>query len=275
MPRLLWRSWTAVAALLAVAVVGAIAGRVPVRASAPESGPLGVPGNWKLVLDSEFNGSSLDTSVWRTGWFGPGVTRPVNADEEDCYSPGNVTLPGDGAVHLEVTAVPSTCDGETHPYTGAMITTNPDDGRSSGGFQFTYGVVEALVYVPPSAFTTSTAWPAVWADGQDWPVDGEDDIMEGLQGRACFHFHYFSAGSDANTGSCVPGNFSGWHTFAVDWEKGSATYYYDGTQVGRITTGITSSPMFLAIDNTIAPGTGPVVTADDLRVRYVKVWQQS
>src|SRR5579875_1015744 len=30
--------------------------------------PVGIPGNWKLVLDSEFNGSSLNTNLWRVGW---------------------------------------------------------------------------------------------------------------------------------------------------------------------------------------------------------------
>ena len=63
-------------------------------------------------------------------------------------------------------------------------------GRPSGGFQFTYGVVEALVYIPPSASSAIANWPAVWTDGQDWPADGEDDILEGLGGSACFHFHY-------------------------------------------------------------------------------------
>lgn len=275
MPRPLWRFWRVTAVLVAIAAVAAFAGKAPVAATVPASGPLGIPGNWNLVLDSNFNGSSLDTSVWRTGWFGPGVTRPVNASEEDCYSPENVTFPGDGTVHLEVTAVQSTCDGKTRPYTGALISTDPDDGRASGGFQFTYGIVEALVYIPPSVSSTLGAWPAIWADGQDWPTDGEDDIVEGLEGRACFHFHYSFLGSAASTGSCVRGSLSGWHTFAADWEKGSITYYYDGSQVGQITTGITSSPMYLILDNTIASGGGPVVSPDDLRVRYVKVWQQS
>jgi beta-glucanase (GH16 family) len=157
-----------------------------------------------------------------------------------------------------------------------MITTNPDDGRATGGYQFTYGVVEALVYVPPSASSTIANWPAVWADGQTWPTDGEDDILEGLGGSACFHFIYASSsGSEVNPGACVTGNFSGWHTFAVNWEKGSVTYYYDGTQVGQITTGVTSDPMFLILDNTIGSIGGPIVTPSDFQVSYVKVWQQS
>lgn len=268
-----WPYCTAIATLLVVAGLAACAGKV-VGTPAPGGDPLGIPGNWNLVLNSDFSGSQLDTSVWQTGWFGAGVTQPVNAYEEDCYSPANVTFPGDGAVQLEATAVQSTCGGKTHPYTGALISTNPDD-RRGGGFQFTYGVVQALAYMPPSVSSSIAAWPAIWAGGQDWPADGEDDIMEGLEARACFHFHYSSSGSAAMAGSCVTGNFSGWHTFAADWERGSITYYYDGNKVGQISTGVTSSPMYLIIDNTIRPDAGPLVTPDDLQVRYVKVWQQS
>jgi len=247
-----------------------------VGASGPGSGPLGISGNWNLVLDSEFNGSSLDTSVWQTGWFAnSGVTNHANGAETDCYNPANVTFPGDGTVHLQVTAVPSSCPDGSYSYTGAMITTNPDDSRPSGGFQYTYGVAEALVYIPPSASSTIANWPAFWGDGQDWPADGEDDIMEGLGGSACFHFQYLSSGSHEVTGACATGNFSGWHTFASDWEPGSVTYYYDGTEVGQITTGVTSSPMYLILDNTTGSPGGPTVTPADFQVSYVKVWQQS
>ena len=202
--KLLRRYWAVVAAMVALAGTAVLPGTagtyrdlpshtMTVGAAAPGSSPLGIPGTWNLELDSEFNGSSLNTSIWQTGWFGSGVTSPANTHEEDCYSPSNVTFPGDGTMHLSVTTAQSTCGGNTYPYTGSMITTNPDDGRASGGYQFTYGVVEALVYVPPSASSTIANWPAVWADGQTWPADGEDDILEGLGGCACFHFNHASS----------------------------------------------------------------------------------
>jgi len=230
--------------------------------------PVGIPGNWSLALDSEFDGSSLDTSVWRTGWFGSGVTVPVNSYEDDCYSPGNVTFPGDGSMHLNVTASSSTCGGVTRPYTGAIVTTNPSDGRSSGGFQYTYGVLEVRVYVPADG-TQIANWPAVWADGQSWPNDGEDDLMEGLNGQACFHFHDVLGGP----GNCDSKVTPGWHTFASDWQPGSVTYYYDGAKVGSITTGITSAPMYIILDNTVYPGESNITKADSMAVSYVRVWQ--
>jgi beta-glucanase (GH16 family) len=230
--------------------------------------PAGVPGNWNLVLNSDFNGSSLNSSVWRTGWFGSGVTVPVNSYENDCYSPSNVTFPGDGSMHLNVTNSSSTCGGKTRQYTGSLVSTNPNDGRSSGGFQYTYGVLEARVYVPADG-TRIANWPAVWADGQSWPNTGEDDLMEGLNGQACFHFHDVLGGP----GNCDSKVTPGWHTFASDWQPGSVTYYYDGVKVGSITTGITSAPMYIILDNTVYPGESDITKADSMDVSYVRVWQ--
>jgi beta-glucanase (GH16 family) len=233
--------------------------------SAPQ--PAGISGNWNLALNSEFNGSSLDTGVWHTGWFGSGVTSPVNSSEQDCYSPSNVNFPGDGSMHLDVTAQASTCGGVTKPYTGAMVTTNPDDG-AGGGFQYTYGVLEARVYVPADG-TQIADWPAVWTDGQSWPNDGEDDVMEGLGGTLCWHFHDPLGGP----GACDKTIAAGWHTFASNWQPGSVTYYYDGVKVGSIATGITGSPMYVLLDNTVAAGKADVTTADSMQVQYVRVWQ--
>ena len=71
--------------------------------------PDGVAGNWNLILDSEFDGPSLDTSIWQPGWFGTGVTAADSAEAENCFDPNNITFPGDGSMHLNVTAAPSTC----------------------------------------------------------------------------------------------------------------------------------------------------------------------
>ena len=225
--------------------------------------PLGIRGTWHLVLDSEFDGSKLPPD-WQLGWLARGVTNPVNPIEEDCYSPHNVTFPGDDTMHLNVSAVPSTCGGVRKPFTGAMVTTDPDDGEGPG-FQFTYGVVQVRVYIPADG-TQIADWPTVWADGQHWPYDGEADLIEGVNGRACFHFHDALGGP----GKCDPQIKPGWHTVAADWQPGSVTYYYDGTKVGSITSGITSAPMFLLLDNTT---TRHHPIADSMRVQYVRVWQ--
>ena len=60
-----------------------------------------------------------------------------------------------------------------------------------GKFSFTYGFIEARVWLPAVAGNPGEVanWPGVWADGQSWPEDGEIDIAEGLDGEVCAHFH--------------------------------------------------------------------------------------
>lgn len=230
-------------------------------------GPAGIPGHWQLVLDSEFGGLHLPPQ-WRTGWRGRGVTPPINHSELACYSPWNATLPGDGALHLSVTAQVSRCGGVTRPYTGAIVTTDPHDGRATAGFTYTYGVLQARVYIPGDSSGIAD-WPAIWTDGQHWPADGEDDLMEGLNGAACFHFH----DPLGRSGGCDRRLTPGWHTFASDWEPGAVTYYYDGVRVGTVTTGVTADPMYIVIDNTVSAHQAQTADGASLRVQYVRVWQ--
>ena len=52
------------------------------------------------------------------------------------------------------------------------------------------------------------------------------------------------------------------------------TYYYDGVEEGTITTGITSAPMFIALDNTVHAGDSGTTLPDSMQVQYVRVWQR-
>jgi len=258
---------------LTVLCAGALAALVPVidssAATRRTGGPVGVPGTWHPVFADEFGGTGLDPATWRPGWFGTGITGPVNGAERACYRGSHATVPGDGTLHLALTADPATCRGSSRPYTGALVSTNPKDGRPSGGFDFTYGVIEARVFLPAAPSGAIANWPAVWTDGEGaWPTTGEDDVMEGLSGRACFHFHSDAGGP----GGCAPGSFTGWHTFAADWAPGSVTYYYDGVRVGRITSGVTGAPMFVLLDYTTGGYGGPSAPGV-MRVDYVRVWQ--
>ena len=97
------------------------------------------------------------------------------------------------------------------------------------------------------------------------------DIAEGLSGLICWHFHY----ANGAPGGCQSGLAGGWHTFGVDWEPGSITWYYDGTPVGTVTSGVTGSPMYLiadlALDDTYG---GPIAAPATLRIDYIRVWQR-
>jgi beta-glucanase (GH16 family) len=238
--------------------------------SAPVAGPPGDPSTWHSIFDDEFSNNSLSGSDWTTGWYGSGITQPVNTTAElECLDPSHV-VEGSGELDLNLTATPETCDSSSgelnEPNASGMVTT-------TGKFSYTYGYMEARVWVPGSSSVDD--WPQVWEVGQggQWPQDGELDVMEGLGGSACYHFHDPSGGP----GGCASGNFAGgWHTFGADWEPGIVTWYYDGVDVGSVTSGITSSPMYLlltlAVDHTYG---GPVLTPATMRIDYVRVWQHN
>jgi beta-glucanase (GH16 family) len=224
--------------------------------------PIGQTGNWRLVFRDEFNGSTLDTSKWTSGWFGTGISGPVNSSETACYDSSQVSVAGDGSLHLPLISKSVTCGGKTRPYTGALVSSN-------GKFQYAYGYFEVRAYLPAASSGVIANWPATWSDGQSWPTDGENDTMEGLSGQACYHFHSPSGGP----GACANGNYTGWHVFGSDWEAGSVTYYYDGVKIGQITTGITTSPQYLILNYSQGAYGGPTIVPAEVLVDYVRVWQ--
>ena len=223
--------------------------------------PDGIPGSWTSVFDDEFNGNSLDTANWSTGWQGSGITQPVGPTEQECYDPSEVSV-GGGYLHLTAAPKPEECGGQIRPYASGMVTTE-------GLHSFSHGAFEARVYLPASADGQVANWPAWWVDGQSWPQDGEMDIMEGLSGTTCFHYHDPSGGP----GGCA-GTGPGWHVFGATWEGDQVTYYYDGHQVGTLTTDGNSAPQYLILNNAVG-GSGGETTADTMLVDYVRVWQQS
>lgn len=230
----------------------------PGSSSSPQ--PLGVPGSWRLAFDDEFN--SLNLSNWQPNWLGANnssITKPVNSEEVECIDPAQSSV---GGGVLTVTAVQRSCDG--YNYASGLL-------ESNGHFNFTYGYMEARMYLPSDGAGGIADWPAFWADGQSWPNDGEIDVMEGLDGGACWHFHYGTPSSPQQVGTCAPGNYSGWHTFGADWEPGSITWYYDGKQVGQTTSNVTSAAMYLIVN--LALKSGAAVAPQSMAVDYVRVWQ--
>jgi hypothetical protein len=233
----------------------------PPAGSPAGASPAGDPGNWRLVFDDEFAGNSVNTAKWSVGWFGSGITQPLTPAELECFDPAEVSV-GGGELSLSMIAKPERCGGKTRPYASGIVTTN-------GKFSFTYGFMEAKVWVPGTGGVISD-WPDVWLDGQNWPADGEIDIMEGLSGQACWHFHY----PGGQPGNCSSASFTGgWHTFGADWQRGSITYYYDGAAVGTITSGVTSAPMYIILSLAADTVNGGPVGPAAIRFDYVHVWQ--
>ncbi len=221
------------------------------------------PHSATYLFDDEFNGSGVDGSKWQPNWLGASagaITPPVNGAEVTCYDPAQVTEPGDGYLHL--TAAHRSCraaNGVIYPYASGLVNT-------FSHFRFTYGRVEARIWLPGSSSITN--WPAFWTDGAGtWPLTGEDDVVEGLAGKACYHFHSPLGGP----GGCAVGTFTGWHTYAAEWRSGRVTYSYDGHVVGTITSGVTSAPMYLILNLGIGSYGGTMGAPSQMLVDWVHV----
>jgi hypothetical protein len=173
--------------------------------------------------DTDFTGKTLNSSLWST-YSGPG-NQGVGT-----RSPSAITV-NNG---LTITARGTVAGGMAENYSQ------------------TYGRWEVRAQMEKGA----GYGPAIllWPDSEKWPTDGELDIVELPQGdrsEAAMTSHY---GTDnLQQGQSVFGDFSQWHTYAVDWLPNSVTFYIDGVARFKITdpAAIPSTPHHLAIQNDV------------------------
>ena len=223
--------------------------------------PLGIPGDWNLIFQEEFDGP-LDTTKWDKSWWGwprNQVTRPANVAEACAYDPALLRIE-DGILHMGFSNVPAyvASTGKTYNYRCGCISTTDH-------WRFTYGVFEARMWLPPGNGSPDN-WQTFWTDVQDDPE--EIDVMESIRGENAWHYHWAGGSVDH-----VVDQISGWRTFAANWQPGSITYYYDGVEVGRVTQNVTTKAQYITVQNTAALGDAVTFPVADTLVDYVRVWQ--
>ena len=214
-----------------------------------------------VIFDDEMTSAN---PVWAHSWFGDGQVQ----NNTPMFS-RNVHYEADGC-HLTLAA-----DG-----TGALISTNPDDGVHAGNPGLAVApspgkpvYVEYKASLPLTTGGTLADWPGLWLTGQSWPATGEIDVMEGFGGTTPMYHSIVTppGGSFENPGGAgaLIGGDGGMHTFGVLWEVNKQTFVYDGVVVGSEPIA-SADPKYLVCENSI--GT-PLVEPADVVVRDVRVWQ--
>lgn len=190
------------------------------------------PGTWNLVFEDNFDGNTLDLSMWSKNypWGRTHNHRAYMADSMVYLENGILRIKGIDKRHPDAPAgtdkYQSSFGYLSFDYTAGAVHTN-------GKFNFTYGYAEGRFKVP----STEGTWPAFWtlnADGA-WPP--EIDILE-IPGDKREHHYYYHYGPDwqneASFGGTHwgPDKSQGFHTYGVDWGPDYMHFYFDGQRVG-------------------------------------------
>ena len=187
---------------------------------------------WEKIFEDEFNGSSLNSTVW-THETGTGSQYGLwgwGNGESQYYQSQNTTVSNGTA---KIVAKQQNVGGMN--YTSSRI-------KTDGKFTFKYGKVQArMKTVEGEGF-----WPAFWLlpSGGGWPCDGEIDIMEQWahngdvnvttgaahagtcgEGSTYRSFNHSMAGSYADD----------FHIYEVRWYPDYIAWYVDDQKVFQIT----------------------------------------
>lgn len=241
---------------------------------------------WSQIFGDDFNSSTLDASRWTTcyWWDNQGCTNAGN-HELEWYQNKNVAVQN-GSLQLEARKEQVTAsDGHRYAYTSGMVTTGRDSHNLSEPvrFAFQYGFAEIRAKAPGG----KGLWPAFWLLPADNTSKPEIDVMEIIgdqPGTVNMSLHYLDLNgvADRVANTCDATSYTDdWHTFGVDWEPGSITWYIDGVACWQFADAshVPAKPMYLLINLAVGgdwPGPPDANTAfpSDFWVDYVRVWQR-
>ncbi|WP_394217741.1 carbohydrate binding domain-containing protein [Halobacillus trueperi] len=196
--------------------------------------------DWSLVWNDEFLAEEIDSDKWTYdigNWivdeYGEGVAAGWGNNEKEYYtdsSENSYTEDGHLVIKAKKEEEPITDKFGSYDYTSAKL-------KTKGLFSKKYGKFEAKMKLPEG----QGFWPAFWMMPEDdvygpWPTSGEIDIMEAAGGDTS------NIGGTIHYGEEWPNNtytgkeyhfpegedFTGYHTYSVEWEPGEIRWYVDG-----------------------------------------------
>ncbi len=116
----------------------------------------------------------------------------------------------------------------------------------------------------------------LWPNAENWPVGGEIDLAEPLNAsrqNILFTVHYTA--NNLEDKLVFPGDYTGYHTFSVEWAPTYIKYWIDGALEATITdpAQIPSGAMHLALQAG-ADTSNPSATSAVMDVDWVKVFSR-
>ncbi|MBC8097797.1 MAG: RICIN domain-containing protein [Akkermansiaceae bacterium] len=186
--------------------------------------------NYSIVLEDNFNGTTLDTTKWSYN-YPWGTTHNHMANMQA----SQVTISA-GYLNLKAEAFRSIWDPWGYWDNGfnKYISFDYTSGaiHSQGKKHFTRGYFEARIKMP---WQTST-WPAFWTLQEGWPPEIDFMEVQGARNRYFYNYHY---GPDWTQHQSFGGQLNsvdlsaGFHTYGCEWTANEMIFYFNDVQVGR------------------------------------------
>jgi beta-glucanase (GH16 family) len=226
----LWKGSLSITLTLAL-VVGSI---VPASVLArPERKPKDRSSERQLVFSDEFNGSTLDLDKWQTR-FPWGRDRSSVGELQ--YYARDAFRQSNGILRIVAEKNPRS---NSYRYNSGLIS-------SHSSFTATQGRFEIRCKVPAGM----GLWPAFWLLPVDtsWPPEIDVFELRGQETKTVYmNVHWSNGGAHRQD----PGQFTGpdfskrYHTFAVEWEPDTLTWFVDGVRRHQVMNHSPQVPMYV------------------------------
>ena len=238
---------------------------------------------YNLVFDDEFNSLNLNSAsnpkgTWDTTYAWGGRTLSSNGEQQLYIDPGynNLGVSPFSVQNgiLTISAQPASAavkaaDGNL-PYTSGMLTTNDS-------FSQTYGYFEMKAQLPGG----KGLWPEFWLLNTDGKWPPEIDVMEMLGNQPTTDYttlHTGTGNTSLGKANTVADTTTGSHTYGVDWEPTTTTFYFDGqAQFSAPTPADMHSPMYMLANLAVGgswPGSpdGSTKFPADMNIDYIRAY---
>lgn len=271
-----------------LAVLGFLATALPSLSYNPD---------WTLVFNDEFAASSFTDGVlnWNDKWNKIDYLNNSVPDWRKYQSRDDSLVTQGISGNTDYVSL----KGAYGDYTSQSDQTGADDTFACGGiftnktFSFQYGYVETRARFD----SAQGAWPAIWlmpvpATSKGWLASGEIDIMEHINYESRIHqtLHLYN---DTGTADAAPtrvtgiSDVNGWHTYGVEWNPDSISFYIDGNRTASFSAddfanwpfADENSPFYLLIDQQLGGNWTGAPNAESLRtnsanldIDYVRVY---